>query len=54
MIQYDAIRYYTIKYFTPIWPLTRHNDAAEIVASLLILSAIRGGRKIFFPLIRLR
>ena len=34
---------------------TRHNDAAEIVASLLILSAIRGGRKIFFSLlIRLR
>ena len=31
-----------------MWPLTRHNDAAEIVASLLILSAIRGGRKIFF------
>ena len=53
-IRYDAIRYYTIKYFTPMWPLTRHNDAAEIVASLLILSAIRGGRKIFFPLIRLR
>ena len=38
-----------------MWPLTRHNDAAEIVASLLILSAIRGGRKIFFSLlIRLR
>ena len=32
-----------------MWPLTRHNDAAEILASLLILSAIRGGRKIFFP-----
>ena len=25
-----------------MWPLTRHNDAAEIVASLLILSAVVG------------
>ena len=49
IIRYDTIRYYTIKYFTPMWPLTRHNDAAEIVASLLILSAIQSGRKIFFP-----